>query len=150
VLRQARTIFECANQGTSCSLYNFNAIHVTESLINQGLCGIIVQGAPHYQLHSSTSSPEPGAILIGSGFSGLPSDEARITGLVHELGHDLGLEDHYFVQGQPSCRDDVKSIMENWSCEGGDPLQHEQDMVLKAYEVQARPWTNYIRGASNT
>jgi hypothetical protein len=125
--------------GSECSGYNFNGVFVNDP----AACTINGTGDPLYEEASQ------GYILLSSGFDGL-SQETKITGLVHEMGHDLGLEDHYTSQGVPNCRSDVVSIMENWGCSGGSPTSHDIDDMNQAYKVAGVPWVNYIWVNSST
>ena len=115
------------------ALAGFNAFFLTDP----AGCGVVLIGAPDFTIDT------PAYILINPNF-GLLSVELRTTGLVHEMGHDLGIRDHYFSAQTPVCRSDVVSIMENWGCSGGNPTDHDQFDVGQAYLIYGRPQLNYI------
>ncbi len=125
---------ECTNVGT------FSAIYVTDV---SATCSISGWNAPRYEQVTQ------GYILLSTGFDNL-AQETQITGLVHEMGHNLGLEDHYYSAQTPACRSDVVSIMEDWGCSGGSPTSHDIDDVNQAYRIGGVPWVNYISVSSST
>lgn len=136
--------------GSECAGYNFKALHVSQASLDQEGCGETDIGAPNYEQSN-------GVVLVtggSGGFDGL-SEELKKTGLTHEIGHDLGLDDHYYQPTTPACRSDVDSIMEDWGCstpnQFGDhyPTDHDGGDVRKAYEVGGVPWVNFV-GVSDT
>ena len=126
--------------GECTALSGFNAFFVNTV---GGSCGTAGWGAPRYEQVSQ------GYILLNSSFDSL-GRSTQITGLVHEMGHDLGIQDHYYTVGVPACRSDVSSIMENWGCSGGSPTSHDAGDVDQAYRIGGVPWVNYISVNSST
>jgi hypothetical protein len=129
------------NRGSLCGAFpNYNAFWTND--IGHPTCNIDVGvGDPLYEM--DVSSSKPGYILLGSLFGSQITDKA--TAFTHEMGHELGIMDHYYSPGDPACRGDVESIMENWGCSGGSPTNpHDVDDMGSAYKTIGVPWVNYI------